>query len=81
MRKSLYLLKLTDVCKLELAKFMFALQNDRSPNIFKIRSLNWSRYTTVAPGYLQKMVILSPQLTKIYVKTLYHLGEGVYGEK
>ena len=33
--KSLYLLKLTDIYKLELAKFMFALHNNRSPKIFE----------------------------------------------
>ena len=32
--KSLYLLKLTDICKLELAKFTFALHKNRLPKIF-----------------------------------------------
>ena len=32
--KSLYLLKLTNINKLELAKFMFALHNNRLPKIF-----------------------------------------------
>ena len=32
--KSLYLLKITDIHKLELAKFIFALLNNRLPKIF-----------------------------------------------
>ena len=32
--KSLFLFKLTDIYKLEVAKFMFALHNNRLPKIF-----------------------------------------------
>ena len=38
--KSLYLLKLTDIYKLELTKFIFALHSNRSLKIFMTRSPN-----------------------------------------
>ena len=80
LNKSLYLLKLTDIYKRELAKFMFALHNNSLPKFFSTRSPNWSLHITVTPDNRQKMFILSYELKKMSVKKLliYYTGEGVY---
>ena len=80
LHKNLYFLKLIDIYKLELDKFMFALHNNRLPNIF-YDSLTKSRYMTITPDNKQKMFILNPQLIKTSVEKLYYIGEGVYGKK
>ena len=79
--KSLYLLKLTDIYKLKLAKFIFALHNNRLPkfvydSLTKLESLHDHNIRQ-----LTKNVYFEPSVNKnIGRETILYRG-GVCGEK
>ena len=79
--KSLYLLKLTYIYKLELAKFMFALHNNRLPKIFYDLLTKLESVHDHSTRQLTKNVSFKPSVNKNNSRKRYYIGEEVYGEK
>ena len=73
--KSLYLLKLTNTYKLELAKFMFALHNNRLPKFFCESLTKLESVHDHNTRQLTKNVYFKPSVNKnIGRETILHMG-------
>ena len=74
--KSLYLLKLTDIYKFNLAKFMFAFHNNRLPKIFYDSLTNLESVHNNITRQLIKNVYFKPSVNKnIGGETILYRGE------
>ena len=79
--KSLYLLKLTNIYKLELAKFMFALHNNRLPKIFYESLTKLESVHDHNTRQLTKKVYFKPSGNKsIGRETILHRAGSLWGQ-
>ena len=79
--KSLYLLELTEIYELELAKFMFALHNNRSPKIFSYSLAKLESAHDHNTRRLTNNVYFKPLVNKnIGIETILYRGESLWGE-